>query len=167
MFKNLLPAAIIILFFYLPISGEPYVKPDHLTRETENTIVSLVCEAVEDTTWLYATSRVELERILERYYTGPLLQEITAQAWDFVRIPNSWDLVIKAGECRMVLISADAAEVCIEVIETDEITGVSYYTQLEYFLINTDAGWRIAARKVRPGNYMEMPRVSCSPGMTA
>jgi hypothetical protein len=151
MFKNLLPVAIIILFFYLPVSGEPYVKPDHLTRETENTIVSLVCEAVEDTTWLYVTSPVELELILERYYTGPLLQEIRDQAWDFVRIPNSWDLVIKAGQCRMVFISADAAEVCIEVIETDEITGVSYYTQLEYFLKKTDAGWRIAARKVRPG----------------
>jgi hypothetical protein len=151
MFKKFLLAAILIFFFYLPVSGEPYVKPDHLSRETENTIVSLVCEAVEDTTWLYVTSPVELERILERYYTGPFLKEITAQAWDFVRIPNSWDLVIKAGECKIVYIAADVAEVCIEVIETDEITGASYYTKLEYFLTKTDAGWRIAARKVRPG----------------
>lgn len=151
LFKIFLPAAILIFCFYLPVSGEPVVKSGHVTQETENTVVSLVCEAVEDTTWLHVTSRSELERILERYYTGPLLQEISGQAWDFVRIPNSWDLIINAGKCNIAYISAGAAGVCIEVIETDEVTGVSYYTQLEYILIKTDAGWRIAARKVRPG----------------
>lgn len=151
MFKIFLPAAILILCFYLPVSGEPVVKSGHVTQETENTVVSLVCEAVEDTTWLHAASFGELERILEKYYTGPLLQEISGQTWDFVRIPKSWDLIIKAGKCKITFISADAAGVCIEVIETDEITGISYYTQLEYILKKTDAGWRIAARKVRPG----------------
>ncbi len=151
MFKKFLSAAILIFLFYSPVSGEPYVKPEHLTRETENTIVSLVCEAIEDTTWLYVTSRGELELILDKYYTEPLLQEIIGQAWDFASIPNSWDLIIKAGECKIAFISTDAAGICIEVIETDEITGVSYYTQLDYILIKTDAGWRIAARKVRPG----------------
>lgn len=151
MFKIFLQAAILIFYFYMPVSGAPVIKSDQITKETENTVVSLVCEAVEDTTWLHVRSRGELERILERYYTGPLLQEISGQAWDFVRIPNSWDLVIKAGKCNIAYISAGAAGVCIEVIETDEITGVSYYTQLEYNLIKTDAGWRIAARKVRPG----------------
>jgi len=151
MFKIFLPAAIIIFCFYLPVSGEPVLKSGHVAKETEITVVSLVYEAVEDTTWLHVTSRGELERILERYYTGPLLQEISGQTWDFVRIPNSWDLIVRAGKCKITFISADAAGVSIEVIETDEITGVSYFTQLEYILKKTDAGWRIAARKVRPG----------------
>ncbi|NLI13690.1 MAG: hypothetical protein GX425_13980 [Peptococcaceae bacterium] len=128
--------------------GETVIKTTCLSEETEEAIVHLVREAVEDTAWLQASSRGELELLLKRYYTGDLLKEICDKAWDFVRIPNCWDYIIKAGKIKICYVSGDTAAVSVEVVETDEITGISYYTQLEYMLLKTDTGWKITARKV-------------------
>ncbi|TEB10003.1 hypothetical protein [Pelotomaculum propionicicum] len=147
MFKTVL-SAVILTFFCLIIPVEPALKPAHFSKETEVAIVHLVREAVEDTAWLRASSRAEMELILKRFYTGQLLQEISDKAWDFVKIPNSWDYVVKAGKFKIDYVSNDTAAVSVEVVETDEITGISYYTQLEYMLLKTDTGWKITARKV-------------------
>lgn len=149
MFRIFLPV-ILIFSFSLALPLEQAVESSYATEETENTIIKLVCEAVEDTTWLRVSSRGELEGILERYYTGPLLQEISDAAWDFVRVPRSWDYVTKAGDCTILFISDDIAGVTVEAVETDEITGVCYRTPLQYILINTNAGWKIAIRKAGP-----------------
>lgn len=150
MFKSVFSAVILVFYLSLQMPAGQLIKSNHDTKEIEMEVVELVTEAVEDTKWLLVSSREELEQILGTYYTGPLLYEISDQAWDFVRVPNSWEYVVKAGSCKTTFISNVVTGVSVEVMETDEITGVTYVSLVDYLLINTDGGWKITARKIRP-----------------
>lgn len=147
MLKRLFAAACIITLMAAIIAGAEPAQPN--TREKEdikNEITKVVKGAVEDTGWLHASSRQEMERLLAAYYTGKLLNELGDNGWRFVSRPNDWEYVTSAGRIDVVVFSHQEGKACAEILEKDELSGIVYSSTVRYFLIKTCDGWRIRTK---------------------
>lgn len=136
--------AIALLFCF--IAQVPYGFSDSTkdwTKESEVEIAAVVTGAVEDTRWLYVSSRQEMDHVLGAYYTGQLLEELSESAWNFISVPTDWQYVIRAENCKINLISRDKASACVDILESDEIAGVTFSSRAEYLLAKTKNGWKI------------------------
>lgn len=144
LFRFLLTA--IALLFCL-IALVPYGFSDSTNdwaQESEVEIAAVVTGAVEDTRWLYVSSRQEMDLLLGVYYTGPLLAELCESAWNFISVPTDWQYVIKAKNCKITPVSRDKASACVDILESDEIAGVTFSSKVEYLLVKTKNGWKIS-----------------------
>ncbi len=147
MLKRLFAAAFIITLMAAVMAGAELAQPN--TREKEDIkieITKVVKGAVEDTSWLHASSRQEMERLLADYYTGILLNELGDSGWNFVSRPNDWEYVTSAGHIEVVEITNDEGTASAEILEKDELSGIVYSSTVRYFLIKTCDGWKIKAK---------------------
>lgn len=147
MFKYILKA---VLFISIITSAHAGTEPARLSlacrEDISLEVVKVVKGAVEDTSWLHASSRQEMEYLLTAYYTGSLLDELSDSGWRFVSRQNSWEYVTSTGRLDFEVISEQECTVCVEVLEEDEITGLVYSSIFRYNLIKKSGGWRIRAR---------------------
>lgn len=142
---KILFVTIIFVFCFMIRGPGGYANPiDDWTKKSEVEITAVVTGAVGDTRWLYVSSRQEMNCTLAAYYTGPLLEQLSESAWNFIRVPTDWQYVIKAGNCRVTAISGDKANACVDILESDEIAGVTFSSRVEYLLVKTESGWKIA-----------------------
>lgn len=147
MLKRLFTAAVIIALMTAVMAGAEPVQPYIQEKEDiEFEITKVVKGAVEDTGWLHASSRQEMERLLAAYYTGKLLNELCDSGWRFVSRPNDWEYVTSAGSIEVLVFSHQEGTACAEILEKDELSGTVYSSTVRYFLIKTCDGWRIRAK---------------------
>lgn len=149
MLRKIILAIIISFCFYNTACG--YWEPsENIYKETETEIIEVLKGAVEDTKWMKASSRPEMESILGNYYTGPLLSQLSEAAWSFINVPTDWEYINQVKDCKVTMVSGSKASACVDIIESDAATGVSFLTKFEYTLIITVNGWRIADSKILP-----------------
>ena len=147
MLKRLFAVVLIIISMTAVTAGAEPVQP--CTHEKENIefeITKVVKGAIEDTSWLQASSRQEMERLLAAYYTGKLLNDLGDNGWRFVSRPNDWEYVTSAGRIDVVVFSHQEGKACAEILEKDELSGIVYSSTVRYFLIKTCDGWRIRTK---------------------
>lgn len=144
MFKKVLAA---VLFIALVSSGLTGAEPIHSNfTDAEHEIIHVVKGAVEDTSWLHASSRQEMEHLMKTYYTGNLLNEISDSAWRFVSTPNDWEYAVSTGTIEVEMISTQEGTASAEILETDELSGCVYFSVVSYSLIKNSDGWKIRAK---------------------
>lgn len=149
LFKNIFTAVVFITLLTTVLSGVIPIRllsADKADNETE--IIRVVKGAVEDTNWLHVSSKQEMEQLMEAYYTGDLLTEVSNSGWRFVSRPNSWEYVVSTGSIDVEVISAKEGSAHVEILEKDEISGHVYSSRFNYFLIKNDNGWKIITRNV-------------------
>lgn len=147
MFKNIFTAILFIIIITTVLPGADIIQSHPAIKENiEFEIAKVVRGAVEDTDWLHASSRQEMEQLMEAYYTGNLLTEISDSGWRFVSIPNSWEYIVKVGYIDIEVISDQEGSAYVEILETDELSGCIYSSMVKYFLIKNDTGWRIRSK---------------------
>lgn len=143
--KSIILAIVFSLCFFIKLPGG--FSTQHFIGDNESKIIEVIRGAVEDTRWMNASSRQELDRMLGAYYTGPLLLDSIESAWIFINVPTDWDYVIKAENIRIIEISGDKASACADILERDAVVEVTLMSRAEYHMIKTDNGWKIAAAK--------------------
>ncbi|MFX4260703.1 hypothetical protein ACOBQJ_00740 [Pelotomaculum propionicicum] len=147
MFNRIFAIVLVISLMTAVMAGAEPVQPNTPVKEDiEFEIAKVVKGAVEDTSWLHASSRQEMESLLTAYYTGDLLNELGDSGWRFVSRPNDWEYITSAGRIDVVVISHQEGAACAEILEKDELSGMVYSSTVRYFLIKTGGGWRIRAK---------------------
>jgi hypothetical protein len=149
MFKNIFTAVLFITLLTTVLSGAIPIRSHSAVKEDiEYEIIKVVKGAVEDTNWLQVSSKQEMQQMMEAYYTGDLLTEVSDNGWRFVSRPNSWEYVVSTGSIDVEVISAKEGAAHVEILEKDEISGCVYSSIVNYFLIKNDNGWKIKTRTV-------------------
>lgn len=143
MFKGIILAMIFSFCFFIELPGG-FSNSTNLNKENEIEIIDFIKKAVEDTSWLYVSSRQEMDRVLVAYYTGPLLLELSESTWNFISVPTDWDYVAKAENIKIIEISGNKASACVDILENDSAAGVTLLIKAEYLMIKTEDGWKIA-----------------------
>ncbi len=150
LFKKIFLAFVLIFCFFIKITGG-FSEPVGYTtngEEAEIKIINVAKNAVEDTRWIHASSRVEMNRVLNDYYTGPLLERFCESAWNFVITPTDWAYTVKAENCTIIHIFKNQAVIRLDIVESDMVSGIDFISRMEYFLVKTENGWRIYDRKL-------------------
>lgn len=105
-------------------------------------ILSVVRGGVEDNSWWRAKNRQELEEILSRYYTEPLLHNVSGECWKFIRRPTDWYDKAYLKEARLFLFEGSVfVEAELELADLN--SGRTEKGEAEYLLKKTKNGWRI------------------------
>lgn len=112
--------------------------------------MNIIQGAVEDTRWLRASSRREMELFLSDYYTGPLLAKVVNSAWSFVVLPTDWTCTARVEKYRAIVLMGGRAVVLAEIVESDPALGLNFSTEVKYSLVRTEKGWRINQSRPLP-----------------
>lgn len=141
MSRTLCAGVIVFLCIFMQIQfGECNLTNKNSADEIRNVIKG----AVEDTTWLRATTQKDLEQLLGAYYTWPALQGLIESTWNFVKVPTDWEYLVTTDNCEITHIFGKKANAQADILETDEITGITYLSKMEYSLVYTKKGWKIS-----------------------
>lgn len=100
---------------------------------------------VEDNSWWYSKSKEEVRKILSRYYTGSLLDELSSGAWEFIREPTDWYWQVSLVRMEVLWQTGKRAGVGAVLEGTDLVTGENEEGKAEYILEKTKQGWRISS----------------------
>lgn len=141
---------ICLISCFTNISGDAAIVSGYPSRESEEEITSVLRGAVEDTRWLAATSRREVQELLAAYYGEPLLSELSDAVWNFISVPTDWHYETRVGRFTVLRHSGNQAAVQAEIFETDVLSGFTCVSKAEYHLIKVNRNWKIVA--VRPVN---------------
>jgi len=141
LYRTFCVSIIVFLCVFMQI---PLGQCSSTNENSIDTLGKVIKDALEDTTWLRASTHQEMEQLLGAYYTWPVLQILIESAWNFVRVPSDWEYLVTTGNCTITYISEDRAGFHADILETDEITGVTHLSRMEYLLVNTEKGWRIS-----------------------
>jgi len=114
-----------------------------LTAENAAEIEEILCGAVENNEWMQATSRRELHEILNRYFTGKLLEDITEQTWRFICLNSDWYGIATVEKMNVESIDGNMVTVLAYIKEVDVISGSSVTLTGKFSLTETSEGWRI------------------------
>ena len=98
---------------------------------------------VGDNSWWNSKSKEEVRKNLSRYYTGPLLDELSFSAWEFIRKPTDWYWQVSLVRMEVLWQTGKRAGVGTVLKGTDLVTGESDEGEAEYVLEKTRQGWRI------------------------
>ncbi|HZK18683.1 MAG TPA: hypothetical protein VFD15_05150 [Clostridia bacterium] len=101
--------------------------------------------ALEDNSWMTASSVGELEDILGRYYTDPLLSELVNNTWEFISKPTDWYGKAKLENFAIIRYDSYEMEISAEISETDLIYGDKHWGEAIYTIRKTDEGWKVAS----------------------
>lgn len=132
---------VVMIFLFTDRQGEPAQMTFQEADQKE--IRAIVSGAVEDNTWWYAGSEEEVSQILARYYTNPLLAELSADAWQFIREPTDWYWLARVKKMQIEPQKKECASVTAELEITDSTTGEVKQGKAGYALKKTKEGWRI------------------------
>jgi|GEM_PF-1681185 len=143
LFKRAVIAVIVLSCLFTGIPGGFSIPERRSVEKDEAEIVNVVKGAVEDTAWLHVSSRQEMDRVLNRYYTAPLCRELAETAWNFVSKPTDWDYIIKVENCKITSLSGEQAAVLVDIVEKDDLADSCFPGRFEYTLIKMADGWRI------------------------
>lgn len=112
-------------------------------EQEERKLSAVIRGAVEDNSWWQARNREEVKQVLARYYTEPLLSQLTDRAWNFIAYPTDWywKTVVTGVDIRFR--TARKAEVLATLINTDVTNSHSFHGKAHYGLYKTEQGWRI------------------------
>ncbi|WP_066635626.1 hypothetical protein [Desulfolucanica intricata] len=113
-----------------------------LIKETVN-------NAVNDNRWFNASSQEEVKSILDDYYTGPLLDVLTADTWKFVQQCTDWPYQVSVEEVKITYLTNDSAVVNASLKDKDLYTGNEIHGLAVYNLIKTENNWRIISDKYK------------------
>lgn len=149
LFKRLLTAIIFFLSFLTQMPGG-FSNSIDVLAENEVAIKNVVKGAIEDTRWMNASSRQEMNRILGAYYTGPLLAELSESAWNFTRLCTDWEYTTRADNCQIISLLESSARISVDILETEATSGTTYVRRAEYSLLKTENGWKAVERKLLP-----------------
>lgn len=150
MLKNTLFFLIFLISCFTNISAAVIPVPGYLSRGNEEEITSILRGAVEDTRWLAATSRREIQELLAAYYGEPLLSELSEAVWQFISVPTDWHYETRVGRITILRQSENMAAVRAEIIETDVLSGYTCISTVEYHLIKGDLTWKIVTVNSAP-----------------
>ncbi len=124
----------ILISLSLPIQGiaeHPYM------------LEKVIIGAVEDDSWMYATNREKVGNILKKYYTDPLLEELTGKCWDFVKLPTDWYSIAKVLDIKILYNNGKyaVAEVVVRIEDVD--TGNNELISGQIKLSNKYGAWKV------------------------
>lgn len=140
-FAGLLIAGVFLVLFFAGQKGEPAQNP--LSQKEQEEIRAIIKGGVEDSTWWGAKSKDELRAILVRYYTGPLLDQICADAWAFISKPTDWYWQAYVKKIELHRQAKDIVCAEVELALSDAVTGQIEPGKAEFNLKKTKEGWRI------------------------
>ncbi len=131
---------VLILF----ATGGTLIRGHALNSEKEE-INTLLRGALEDNSWMAASSVDELRLILGRYYTDPLLTELVNNTWEFISKPTDWYGQAKLENFEVIRYDSYETEVRAEISETDLIYGDKLRGEAIYTIQNTSEGRKVAS----------------------
>jgi hypothetical protein len=106
-------------------------------------IEQLIRSAVSDNSWMFCSDRHCLNEVLSRYYTGPLLESLSAECLQFNELHTDWYSLATVSKLTVVSSNPPRSYATAGVIYMDIITGRAYQGQGAFVLLLTPAGWRI------------------------
>lgn len=138
---------IMFLFASQALCNESNTNQNVLSAQDEKSqeeLTGLIRNAIEDNNWLYAKTKKELKENLSLYYTEPLLQEISENAWQFIEQHTDWYSEASLKETKILNLSESRVVIMAYLLDKDITTGEEQAGKCVYTLIQTNAGWRIA-----------------------
>ncbi len=142
---GILCAALLLALLLAGKKGEP--AQGSLTGKDRAEIRAVVRGGVEDNAWWEAKSKEELEQILARYYTEPLLGKICAESWAFICEPTDWYWQARVKQMDARRQGKDTVCVAAELELTDLITSRKDQGKADFILKKTREGWRISSAR--------------------
>jgi hypothetical protein len=112
-------------------------------------IKSVVRGAVEDSGWMKASTKKEMQKLLSQYFTGKLLDDLTGEAWDFIQLDTDWHGKTTVEKILINSIDENAATVLAYIKEVDVANKTSTGMIGEFILVNSPNGWRINQMIIR------------------
>lgn len=106
-------------------------------------ISHLIKAAVYDTTWMFCADEQSLQEVLSRYYTGPLLGNLTEECRQFIELKTDWYGLTMASNVTVVSITPPRSCAVAELKYVDVNTGNVYQGRGTYVLLKTPGGWKI------------------------
>ncbi len=143
MLKNGFIAVVLSAFILMQMASGALIYPNTMTEDNKIAIDDVVRHAVEDTGWILASSRNEMERVLSPIFAEPYLSEKCESALSFVSVPTGWEYETRVINITITEIYGNEAAVIVDIMETDQITGTAYLSRLQYVLRKTGDGWKI------------------------
>lgn len=115
-------------------------------------VAAVLRGGVEDKGWLFADSDDNLRRTLGAYFTGHLLEKLICSARDFKGKQTDWQTTTTLEEYAIDFQGGDQALARVLIADTDPLNGEKKLYAMEYYLVKTSLGWRIAGM-LRNSNY--------------
>lgn len=137
--------AAVITLLSLTGTGKGNKSQAAALKTPEQEIWTVVHGAVMDQSWWRAGNEAEVKSILSRYYSGPLLQELSRNVWDFISRPTDWYWKPGITGGRVHLLNNEQARVEAELIDQDVRTGEIRHGKATYELKKGGNGWRITS----------------------
>lgn len=114
-----------------------------LKKEDTEEIKEIVRGATENTDWMQTKDKEELHKIMNRYFTGELLEELTEQTWQFINMHTDWYGTANVEKITFNSIDENMVRVLAYIKESDVVSKTSNTITGEFVLVKTDNGWRI------------------------
>ncbi len=152
LFASIFLPGLLLAAFFATHRGEPAQKNLHLdlTEEDRQEITMIIKGAVEDNSWWEAASECVLRQSLARYYTGPILNEISSEAWKFICKPTDWYWPAFVKEIKICRYTRNGLSTAVEIVEAeakleikDLVLCQTEQGKAVYALKKTGEGWRI------------------------
>ncbi len=119
--------------------------PADKTSALKNALTEVIKGGIGDNSWWYAKSLSEVKTILSRYYTGPLLDQLSHDCWVFIQQPTDWYCQDSLTGIKIIHQDKSRAEVVALLKDYDLLTGESRAGEAKYIFIKTKQGWRICS----------------------
>ncbi|KUK53922.1 MAG: hypothetical protein XD78_0752 [Desulfotomaculum sp. 46_296] len=121
--------------------------PEEKTSTLKNDLTVVIKGGIGDNSWWYANSPSEVRTILSRYYTGPLLDQLSQDCWIFVQQPTDWYCQDSLSDIEIIRQNKSQAEVIALLKDYNLLTGKSRAGEAKYIFTKTEQGWRICSAR--------------------
>jgi len=140
---SVLGLALVVTFLFSFQAGSQQYQSDTFA------VKSIVHGAVEDTGWMRAADKKEVQVFLSSYFTGELLNDLVEQTWKFVKSDTDWYGTAIVEKMLVNSIDGDTVTVLAYIKEIDVTNKRSTGATGEFILKKTYCGWRISQMIIR------------------
>ncbi|OPZ73446.1 MAG: hypothetical protein BWY80_00936 [Firmicutes bacterium ADurb.Bin456] len=150
MLRNILLLLTLLTIIFIKITWASTLVSGYLKSSDEAEIKNIVISAIEDTSWFQASTRQEVRKLLAVYYGEPLLSELSGSVWKFICVPTDWHYETRSGRLTILELTGNQAELQVEIVETEALSGSSIVSNVKYLLAKSDHKWKIVG--INPGS---------------